>query len=270
MHAKASDPETAVETHSKKDPEADHVSDAFVESVERALVATLVPRAVEEIPGWLLPFDPGPIERARTAVPLRHCEFDLAILDTIDARYRAHDLRPRYRIPDIAAFAPIREALTRRGLTPKMPTLVQVAPLPAMRALWPAGESTMSTQITDEWRRAYIAMGHDPVEEQRRLDVLGRHDHSLFTLIREGDDIAAIGAASIAFGYIVGHSVRTSAQHRRRGLAGRVIGALAHGVSPEEAETLQVMRQVEADNTGAIEMYRRFGLVTRWQYSYWL
>jgi ribosomal protein S18 acetylase RimI-like enzyme len=64
--------------------------------------------------------------------------------------------------------------------------------------------------------------------------------------------------------------VRTSPQHRRRGLAARIIGALAHAVSPQEAESLQVMLQVEVDNTGAIELYRRIGFVTRWQYSYWL
>lgn len=270
MHANASDRATAVETVSKMVSETHHESDERVEAVERAFIATLAPRAVEEIPGWLLPFDPVPLQRARAAVPLRHCPFDLAILDTIDARYRAHDLPPRYRIPDVPAFAPLREELTRRGLTPNKPALVQVAPLPALRALWPASDAPVSRQMTDEWRRGYIANGGDPVKEQRRLEVISRHDYSLFTCLREGDDIVAVGAAGIAFGFACGHSVRVSPQHRRRGLAGRIMGALAHAVSPQEAESLQVMLQVEADNTGAIELYRRVGFVTLWQYTYWL
>jgi N-acetylglutamate synthase len=265
MHPHASDRATAVETGSGMDSEARRV-----EAVERALIATLRPRAVEEIPGWLLPFDPAPLQRARAAVPLHHRPFDPAILDTIDARYRAHDLPPRYRIPDLPAFAALREELARRGMTPNGPALVQVAPLPGIRALWPASDAPVTRGITDEWRRAYIAYGHDPVREQRRIDVISRHDFSLFTSIREGDDIIAIGAAGIAFGFACGHSLHTSPQHRRRGLAGRIIGALAHAVSPEEAESLQVMLQVEADNAGAIELYRRLGFVTLWQYTYWL
>jgi predicted GNAT family acetyltransferase len=61
--------------------------------------------------------------------------------------------------------------------------------------------------------------------------------------------------------------VRTSPQHRRRDLAGRIIGALAHAVSPHEAESLPVMLQVEVDNTGAIELYHRIGFASsplRW------
>jgi ribosomal protein S18 acetylase RimI-like enzyme len=270
MHANASDRATAGETGPETDSETHHESDELVEAIERATITTLAPRAVEELPGWLLPFDPTPLQRSRAAVPLRHRPVDLAILDTIDARYRAHDLPPRYRIADVPAFAPLREELTRRGLTPNNPALVQVAPLPALRALWPASDAPVSRRMTDEWRRGYIAYGGDPVKEQRRLEILERHDHSLFTYLREGDDIIAVGAAGIAFGFACGHSVRVSPQHRRRGLAGRIMGALVHAASPEEAESLQVMLQVEADNTGAVELYRRAGFVTLWQYTYWL
>jgi len=43
-----------------------------VESVERATVAAVAPREVEELPGWLVAYDSVTVNRARSAVPLRH------------------------------------------------------------------------------------------------------------------------------------------------------------------------------------------------------
>lgn len=49
----------------------------IIEALERATVAVVAPDACEELPGWLLPFDAGPVNRAKSAVPLRHGAIDL-------------------------------------------------------------------------------------------------------------------------------------------------------------------------------------------------
>jgi hypothetical protein len=41
---------------------------ADIEAIERATLAAVSPRRLEELPGWLLAFDEGTIGRARSAV----------------------------------------------------------------------------------------------------------------------------------------------------------------------------------------------------------
>ena len=43
-----------------------------IANIERATLAAVSPQAVEELPGWLLPFDTSTVGRAISAVPLTH------------------------------------------------------------------------------------------------------------------------------------------------------------------------------------------------------
>lgn len=49
-----------------------------IEALERATVQAVAPQQLWELPGWLVPVDPGTVGRARSAVPLHHAAPDLA------------------------------------------------------------------------------------------------------------------------------------------------------------------------------------------------
>jgi hypothetical protein len=63
-----------------------------IETIERATLTALSPSAIEPLDGWLLPLDVGTIRRATSAVPIRHDAVDVDVIETIEARYRAHRL----------------------------------------------------------------------------------------------------------------------------------------------------------------------------------
>ena len=57
------------------------IAPADIDSLERSIVAAVAPERVVEIGGWLAPLDPGPITRAKSAVPLTHAADPEAIAD---------------------------------------------------------------------------------------------------------------------------------------------------------------------------------------------
>ena len=69
-----------------------------IESLERATLDAVAPPAVEELDGWLLPFDRSTIGRAISAVPLRHDAGPVVVVQAMQARYAAHDLRAAFRV----------------------------------------------------------------------------------------------------------------------------------------------------------------------------
>ena len=95
-----------------------------IEAIQRGTVAAVSPDAVEEWPGWLLPFSAGTIQRARSAVPLQHDGAAPDAVARIEARYHARDLPPRFRLPDAGRFDPMREELQRCGYRDGSPILI--------------------------------------------------------------------------------------------------------------------------------------------------
>lgn len=101
---------------------------ADIEAIERATVAAVAPDAMEEIVGWLLPFDAGLVRRARSAAPTGHGAPDPAAIALIEGRYGAHGLAPMFRLPDVSSFDAMRAQLHAGSYRSELPTEVQVAP----------------------------------------------------------------------------------------------------------------------------------------------
>ena len=66
-------------THTLSPP----LEDGDIASLERATLDAVCPAEVHEIPGWLLPYDPLPIGRAQSAVPLAHTPLSVPVLREI-------------------------------------------------------------------------------------------------------------------------------------------------------------------------------------------
>ena len=86
-----------------------------VESIERATIAAVSPEALEELEGWLLPFDRGTVGRAKSAVPLKHTATDESVVGRIEARYEARGMPAVLRIATDPCFDGLRRELSRRG-----------------------------------------------------------------------------------------------------------------------------------------------------------
>lgn len=238
-----------------------------VERIERATVTAVSPQGLEEVHGWLLAFDSGSVNRAKSAVPLRHVAVREAatLVDQIEVRYAARGLPAQFRLALSPCFDELREELRRRGYRAELPTLVQVAPMQAVRAV-----STDLAETDDApdaaWAAMFMGEGFDPVDGASRVAALSRATGSLYASVREDGHTVAAGAAAFSHGWVSVHGMRTAPAWRGRGLAGRILAALADAATARGMD--RCFLQVEAGNS-AQALYRRAGFETAWSYEYW-
>lgn len=76
----------------------------------------------------------------------------------------------------------------------------------------------------------------------------------------------ASGRATLDGDWVVVDTIVVHADHRRRGLATRVLAELLDWAASRGA--LTAMLQVETDNPGAIRLYEGLGFVTHHTYNY--
>lgn len=243
------------------------LSDADIASIERATLDAVAPASVEGIDGWLLPFDPSTIGRAKSAVPLRHHSLSAQDIASITARYQAHGMAPGFRVADVVGLADVCAALASQGLAPQQPTLTQVGSVASLRAFCQGTSAVVSQQPTAEWASVYTAPGFDPVDGAFRMQALSRSATVVYACVIEDGQAVAAGTASLSQGWASIHGMRTVVGQRGRGLAGRVLAGLAQAALAQGLE--RVFLQVEEENAGAIALYRKAGFHTAWRYHYW-
>lgn len=223
-------------------------------ALERATVAAVSPQALEEIAGWLLPFDTGTVGRARSAAPLAHGTPDAAVIAQVESRYAAHGIPVTWRLPELAAFDEFAQRLRDRGYQAGKPTHVQTAAVAEVIAVSQGPFAQTATRPDAGWASSRVA-------------TLSRAPGALFASIREGGETVAAGMGGFSHGWASVHGMRTAQHCRSRGLAGRVLTTLARAARERGIE--RMFLQVEAHNAAALALYKRAGFTTAWTYSYW-
>lgn len=238
-----------------------------VESLERATVAAVAPREVQELHGWLLAFDDGTVNRARSAVPLSHEDADANVVAEIHSRYRERGVMPNFRVAQKASMAAVESELARLGLMPRQPTQVLVAQAQEVASSSGGSGVTLATEPDDAWAAVFLGEGFDPADGASRVATLRRAQGSLFAAIRDGESVVAAGVLAMSHGWASVHGMRTALSHRRRGLATRVIAAFAQEAQGRGYDRMAL--QVEVANDAATRVYRRCGFKHAWTYAYW-
>ena len=238
-----------------------------VGSVERAIVAAVAPPEVRELHGWIAAFDDGTVNRAKSAAPLSHDCVTAGPLILIRDAYLARGLAPNFRVPELPAFGGVEEELARFGLQPKQPTDVQVARAETVAGLASGKGVQLDAQPDAAWAMVFLGEGFDPVDGASRVRSLTRAKGSLFASIRDGDAVLAGGVLALSHGWASIHGMRTAKPHRGRGLATRVLAALAQAAIARGYPN--VMLQVERANDTAQRLYARCGFERAWTYRYW-
>ncbi|MCA3733982.1 MAG: GNAT family N-acetyltransferase [Phenylobacterium sp.] len=240
--------------------------------LERATVASLAPRRVEERSGWILPMDSAPMGRARSAAPLSHDpppDVSDAVLSDLAEAYVEAGLPPAFRLPDRPTFDVVRGRLEATGFAPGEPTTVMIAD-PARVAVYggpgAAPEPILLEAPDAEWAAVFCGPGFDPEEGARRVAQLARSPGARFGAIREAGQTLAVGVLSRAGGLGGVHGMRTAVEHRGRGCAGRLLAAF--GAQAADWGLPRLFLQVEVGNP-ARSLYEAAGFEDLWRYVYW-
>jgi GNAT superfamily N-acetyltransferase len=245
------------------------VEAADVARLERATVAGVAPRGVEEADGWILALDAGPMGRACSAAPLSH-DPPPPLTPALADAYAAAGLAPAFRLPDLPVFSAARDLLREGGFRPGEPTWVMTAdPLAVAGYAGPGagGSEPVLLEAPDAaWTEAFCGHGFDAREGAQRVAQLARSPGAVFGAIREGERTLAVGVLSRAGGLGGVHGMRTPPDQRGRGHAGSLLAAF--GRQTADWGLPGIFLQVEAGNP-ARRLYKAAGFAELWRYWYW-
>lgn len=227
------------------------------------MVAAVAPAETVEIGGWLIPLDPGTIGRAKSAVPLSH-EPDLSAIGDIIRLYRSRGLPPAFRLADVAALEPVRDALARQGFAGRQPTVMKIGDV-ADLAAFSDRPARLLAAPDDAWKAVFAGAGFDPADGAARIANLSRSPGAMYGAAGQGG-IQAVGVATVAHGLAGVHGMRTSPDHRGQGLAPAILGTFGRALAAQGLST--VVLQVEEPNP-ARRIYRRAGFEPAWIFRYW-
>jgi N-acetylglutamate synthase len=233
--------------------------------MERATVAAVAPPEVLEIGGWLVALDKTTVGRAKSAVPLSHNP-RTDVLPEVLAAFDARGLPPSLRIADTPALEDVRSYLTEQGFHPYKPTLVKVGDVAGLATFADGGVELLG-EPDEGFASVFLGEGFDPEDGAQRVRVLKRSPDAVFAAVREGGRTVAVGAASFGHGWGGIHGMRTAADQRGRGYAGRILAALGREMLRRGVARVQL--QVEEPNP-ARSLYRRAGFEAAWRYEYWV
>lgn len=237
-----------------------------VESIERATLDAVCPAEVHEIPGWLLPYDPLPVGRAQSAVPLAHDPIEAPVLREIESLYQQLHRPVVFRLAENLVRPEVEAALHAMGYFAQHPVRVQVADLAGLLQL-AAHDAALQATPSAPWASVYTGEGFDAADGANRVQLLSRSRHVAYAHVSEGGQALAAGTGSISQGWLSIHGMRTLPSAQGRGLASRILAGLAAHAAAQGVH--RVFLQVEDDNVVAQGLYRKAGFSTAWRYHYW-
>jgi len=230
---------------------------------------------------WLLRAADGWTGRANSVLPLGDPGLDLdTALAQVTGWYAGHGLPPRFQVP-LPARAALDAALADRGWTAYNPTWMLTADVDAvLAAAGPAAPAlpvpppvtppvtlavTLAASPSADWLAAYHYRGGDRLPAVA-AGVMTAADRPVFATVRDGDTVVAIARAVLDAGWAGVTALEVAPEHRRRGLALRVMRALCEWARDQSASRMYL--QVADENAAALGLYRRLDFTVHHRYHY--
>jgi ribosomal protein S18 acetylase RimI-like enzyme len=221
-------------------------------------------RGSEEEPlgGWLLRAGGGFTGRANTALVTGEPGRPLPeAVGAVTDWYRARGLRPGAALPGVQSRA-ADAAFAAAGWTRDEDVLVLTAPL-----VPGDGAGVELAAVPDDgWLATYRYRGQVPPGTARA--VLTSGGRVAFAAVRPdpGGPPVAVARGVVTDDWLGVSAVTVAEEHRRRGLATAVMGALTRWGAVQDARWVYL--QVSASNAPARALYRRAGYVEHHRYHY--
>jgi GNAT superfamily N-acetyltransferase len=223
--------------------------------------------AVEHEPlgAWSLRFSGGFTGRSNSVCAIGDPGLPLAqAVERCEAAYGRHDLPARFQLREGYEVEGLEPLLRARGYRRERPALVLAGALPAAR---PDDAVVHAADPTPVWLGLWLSTERGPEHAPLALPILSRVSRPrTFALLREDGAAVATALGTLADGWLGLSCLAVRPEARRRGVAGRLLGALAAWAGPAGAERLWL--EVEPGNETALAWYRRLGLERVGAYGY--
>jgi N-acetylglutamate synthase len=245
--------------------------------LERIMVHGWPPMESARLGGWLLRAAAGFTGRANSVLPLGDPGIPLPeAVDHCERWYHERGLAPLFALFGPEGFAvdedPLGRELLGRSYRPFNPTMVLTA---ATRAIQPeapqagAGRVLLETAPSQRWWGAFAVHrwpDNRTATPAAARAVLSGSDDQLFASLEAGS--AVLGIARVAFGHAWAgvSALHVGQDHRRAGVAGQLIGALAEASRARGIRSMY--SQVLEANSPARALFTRLGFATHHEYRY--
>lgn len=216
--------------------------------------------------GWRLNASTGHTGRANTCWALEAPDRPLdQALAWVESWYAGLGLPTKFKTVDGAPHPGDLEGFLRaKGFSPNTETKVMVGPVGG------AGDGVLLEATPGEVFQSVLfeTLYRDMADAEERLATLRRIAQPVrFARIEADGRAVAVGAVAVDGDWAGVSVMRTSPDHRRQGLAGRIVSALL-GFAAEQGATRSYL-QVEVKNETAAALYEKLGFRTAYQYRYW-
>jgi ribosomal protein S18 acetylase RimI-like enzyme len=216
-----------------------------------------------EIGGWLLRADRGFTGRANSALPLGRPESLPETIEAARAWYAERDLPLKVQVP-IPARRLLDSELGDLGFwgDPEVHVLaVRIDQLDLSAGV----DFAASERPDDAWFGAYHYRGRPELPTGAR-ELIMRHPRAVFVSVQHEGRTIAIGRGAVDDGWLGITAVEVAPEHRRRGLARRILAGLV--IASRRYEPSRVYLQVESTNEPAIALYLSAGFWFHHEYRY--
>ncbi len=233
---------------------------------------------------WVVRWGAGVTKRANSVLPRGEVDDLDDAIDAVEADYRGRGLPPTFQLSAASRPAGLAGRLAARGYVEDSHTLVQVAdPRRIAASAPPASLSAASPDVAA--RALALSVADEPDDDWMGLwwSVDGRGDHAddlreaarriltgapaRYAAFRDASGVVATARLAYVDGWAGLYAVATRPDARGRGLARRLVLALAREAAERGVERMWL--QVLAGNAIAIGLYRSLGFETVSGYSYW-
>lgn len=249
-----------------------------MDDLERVMVEGWPPVERTELGGWILRAAAGITGRANSVLPLGDPGVPLAeAVDRCGSWYDDRGLRRLFALYGPAGFAvdddPLGRELMRRSYEPFNNTVVltnATAGLPAEVPHASGARVLVESRLSPLWWDAWTALDGriDRAHSARvavRAVLTGSPDQ-VFASLEVGGAVVGVARVAFAHAWAGVSALHVAPEHRRRGVALQLMGALADESRSRGIRSMYL--QVQQESPPALALYERLGFSLHHEYLY--
>jgi ribosomal protein S18 acetylase RimI-like enzyme len=223
--------------------------------------------------GWILRFSNGFFSRVNSLLPLYYFGSDVEEdIQNVERIYRNKGLNVIFQIPDYIMPTNLDDKLEFLGYTIKSPTTVMVSVIDTLRNMEILKEYnyTVSSNVIDKtWLKAnHFFSNHTQEKRQAKEEIIGRIKipKKFYFIMSSDEKIVGVTLGVLERGFLGIYLFVIDPKMRRKKLGSSLMNYVIKWC--RESSIYQIYLQVEKDNIPALEMYKKIGFQSIYNYHY--